>query len=710
MATLQKIRKQSVLLLVVIGLAMLAFILGDFLTSGSSLFRMQQENIVKINGKNLNYKDYEARIAEMEEVYKMQTGLSNLDEQTTAQIRETVYESIVRENLLDEQASALGIQVTEKEIFEALNSENPPYMVAQMPFFLNPETGRYDRSLMINFLRTIEADDMSMYSEDAQAQIKQMKNYWLFWENMIQYNMLEDKISNLLSHAVSASSVDAKSAFDARQRSVDFVCAVKPYFQIPDSTVKVSSNEVKAYYRAHKEEFRQQPYRSASYVTVDVLSSQEDNDAVKAEMDRASEEFASAEDIASLVNSKSDIPYTDCFVATNAFTGSVADFLASAKDGQVEGPYFEDNAWIMLRQMASITRPDSVQVSQIFIAGKQKDNQKLIDSLMNVLKSGKTPFAELAANYSQDQTAQNGGEMGWFREIDAFSSLGAEFVNTCFTAKKNQLYTAESKYGTHILKVTDMTKPVKKVKLAEMVMAVSPSSRTYSSYYNQLNQILANNQTADAFIAAARENGYQVLSAPSVLKNDYTLAGIEGMRQAVRFIYNGKVGDVSTIFENSNNQFVVVAVTGAFDEDYRPMSEVQNQLVRIVANEKKAAKFKKEFKAEEGIEALAEAYEMVLDTVRLLTFSSRRITGIGEEPALQAAVMAAPLNEVSKPIAGENGIYVFEAISDVLAESAFDEQLEKTGWNANETYRVLYQAYAAVLDEAEVEDSRIRFY
>ena len=288
MAALQNIRKHSLLLLIVIGVALFAFIIGDFLTSGSTLFQQSQENIASINGKKLNFREYERRIQEMENVYKMQTGQNSLNEELTNQIRESVYESIVRESLLDEQAAALGIKVTAEELFEMINGENVHYLVQQMPFFQNPQTGAFDRDIMMNFLRTIQMDDMSMYTADVQAQIQQMKQYWLFWENNLKYARLEEKISNILVKAVGANVIDAQASFDARQRSVNVAYAFKPYAALPDSTFKVNKAEVKKLYAANKEAYRQEPSRAVRYVVVDVLPSQEDNDAVKADIDALS--------------------------------------------------------------------------------------------------------------------------------------------------------------------------------------------------------------------------------------------------------------------------------------------------------------------------------------------------------------------------------------------------------------------------------------
>jgi len=710
MATLQKIRKQSILLLIVVGLAMFAFIIGDFLTSGSSLFQQSQENIVHINGDKLNYREYETRIQEMEDVYKMQTGQTTLSEEIVNQIRESVYETIVRERLLDEQAAALGVTVTDKELFDMVNGENPHYIVQQMPFFQNPETGQFDRAQMMNFLRTIQLDDLSMYSADAQVQIQQMKNYWLFWENNLRYARLDEKINNLLDKAVSSNQIEAQASFDARQRSVDFAYAFKSYASVPDSAFKVSKAEAKKLYDDKIEQFRQEPYRAARYVVVDVLPTQDDNDAVKKEIDRLAENFAATADYEALVNAHSEIPFENCYIANTAYAGVVRDFAETAAVGAVEGPIFDNNIWMMLRKIDEVTKPDSVKVSQIYIRNTGEEGERRIDSLMNELVRRRADFEELAKNFSEDQTAVNGGDMGWFREMDAYRGMGAEFVNTCFNAKKGQYYSVKSNYGLHIIKVTDMSKPVKKTKLAQLAMSVTPTSRTFSTEYNKLNQLVAKNQTLEAFVKAAQEAGYFVQSAPNIRQSDNVIGNVPSMRQAVRFVYNNKVGAVSSIFENSNNQYVVVAVSEINDGEYRSFESVQDQLVREIVNQKKAAAILKDFQPAATLAETASQNAMRADTARLVSFSTRRMVGIGDEPALLSAVMTAPQGEVSAPLAGKNGVYVFEVLSEVNAENEFNVTDEKYALDADKSYRLMYQAYQAVRDEADIKDSRIRFY
>lgn len=713
MATLQKIRSQAVLLLIVVGVALFAFIIGDFLTSGSSILRQSQETIAEIDGSPLNYKEYDARILEMEEVYKMQTGQNNLQADIMHQIRESVFETIVRERLLDDQAEDLGVSVTAKELYDMVNGQNVHYMVQQMPFFQNPETRRFDRSMMMNFLRTIQQEDLSMYSAEAQEQIKQMKNYWLFWENNLKYVRLDEKMANIITKAVGANSLDAKDEFEAGRRSVDFEYASISYASVPDSSFKVSLKELSRCYEEQKERFKQEPYRSAAYVVVDILPSQEDNEAIKARIEKLATEFSTAENIAATVNSESDIPYVDCFIANSQFSGNLKDFVQEAAIGEVKGPYFEDNAWIMLRMMDKISRADSVKARQIFItnANDRKAAEQLADSLLNVLRKGED-FAALAGQYSQDQTANDGGEMGWFREVDAYSGIGPEFAEACFTASKNQLLSVRSKFGWHVVQIQDITKAVDKSKVAQLYFSVTPSSKTYSTEYNKLSKLLAENSKAEDFMEAAREAGYQVSSSAVVKSTDNTIGNVPEMRQAVRYVFNNKLGDVSTVFENSNNQFLVVAVTGVHDNEYLSLDEVRDELGREIINEKKAASIIASLQINENavLSELAKSHSMQTDTVHLVNFSMRRITGLGEEPALLAAVMNAAKGELSKPLAGKNAVYVFRVLSQVEPENEFDVAAEKRNLDMNNNYRLTYQAYEALRAAMEVEDNRIRFY
>jgi peptidyl-prolyl cis-trans isomerase D len=702
MATLQKIRNKAGLLAIIIGLALFAFIIGDFLNSGSSLFRQSQQKIAKIGDYSLDYKDYEARIAEMEEVYKIQTGQTSLDDAVVGQIRESVYESIVRETLLDEQAAALGVTVSGKELFSMINGANIHPMIQQLPIFKNPQTGQFDHNMMINFLQTIQSDDLSSYAPEAQEQITKLKAYWLFWENNLKYTRLEEKINTLLGKAVQANSIDAKAAYADRASNVDFEYVFQPYAALSDSLFTVSKHDIKKRYNAEIERFVQKPYRSAKYIAVDVKASDADFKAIEKDIHAIEGEFATTTDLEGFVNEHSDNQYMDCYVANRLFEGTVKDFVNGS--ASYLAPTYSEGTFVMARILDKTVAPDSVKARQIVLASNE---QSRADSLLAVLKAG-GDFAQLAQKFSRNN---GGADMGWFREVDAIS-MGSNFVRSCFAATVNGYFSVKTKHSINIVQVTEKTAPVSKTKIALVAMKVTPSSQTYSDIYNKVNRIVASHTGAESFFAAAAKAGYSVQELQSVRATDNTIAEIPQMRQAVRFVFNNEVGKVSGILENQNNQFVVIGVTAVNDGEYQAVENVQQVLQRELINEQKADKLVANIQAKNAtsLSALAQSLKVKTDSARFVNFSTRRIVGIGEEPALVAAVTAAPTNKLSVPVKGKNGVYVFKVVSNAKTQEPFNLEQEKASINGMNMYRLMYQSFEAVKNAAKIKDSRIKFY
>lgn len=704
MATLQKIRNKAGLLAIIIGLALFAFIIGDFLNSGSSLFKQSQRKIASIGDYSLDVEEYEARIQEMLDVYKVQTGKSNLEEEVISQIRESVYESIVREKLLDQQAEELGIAVTGKELFQMVNGANVHPMVQQLPIFQNPQTGAFDRTVMLNFLKTIQSEDLSAYPAEAQQQIAELKKYWLFWENSLKYNRLEEKINTLLSKAVQANSLDAKASFASRSNNIDFIYTFQPYVSLSDSLFKATNSEVKKRYNAQIEKFAQKPYRSAKYVLVNVKASDEDFKAVENNIRKLESDFVAATDLTAFVNQNSDNQYFDCYLSNALFEGKVKEFINSSSVGGYLPPVFDLGAFQMAKIVAKTVAPDSVKVKNMVLGS---DEAVRADSIMAVLNAGAN-FNQIAQQFSR---SAQGADMGWFREIDA-QSMGKEFVNACFAAPVNQYQMVKGKNSINIFQVTEKTAPVAKTKIALVSLKVTPSSRTYSAAYAKLSQLKVANTKAQAFVDAAKKGGFDVMDAEIVRSNDFTLANIPQMREAVRFVYNNELGDVSPIFENQNNQFLVVAITGVNDGDYQSLDLVRRSLENEIVNENKAEEIIGNLKSKNAasLTALASSMNARIDTAKFVNFATRNIQSIGDEPALVAAVTSAAINKMSEPIKGKSGVYVFQVVSKQTSQEAFNPQQELMGLNSMNSYRLVYQSFEAVKKAAKVKDSRIKFY
>ena len=712
MATLEKIRSKAGLLVLVVGVALFAFIIGDFLNSGSTYFRQSQEKIAEVDGVVIKIQEFQNRVDEMNEMYKMQTGSTSLPEEYQTQIRQSVFDGMVQEIVLNEATSDLGLTVSPEELFDMVQGENISPMIQQMQMFVNPQTGAFDKAALLNFLKTIDTENIASYPADQQAQLLQARQFWMFWEKNIKRQRLEQKYTTLLSKAVSANKLDAKDAFDASAVSSDMVYAMQSYSTIPDSTIQVSKSEIEKLYNQRKELFKQKESKVIKYISVDIRPSQEDYDNASAEIEALKKELATTTRVADLVAENSEIPYMEAFFSENALDLEMKQFVKTAAVGDIYGPVFENDKYRMFKLVDKTVAPDSVNVSHIMLAntGDEAAVQAKADSLLTVLKDG-GDFAALAKEFSVDQAAERGGELGWFTEATALRGVNEDFKNTVFSTAVNGYAIVKSAYGTHIVKVTDKTANVDKYKVADIDMTVSPSTKTYGNIYNELNQFISKNRDIDKLDDAAKEAGYNLLSNVTVTANDQVLGTIRNSRPVIRWAFQNGKGSISEIFE-CDNKFVIAAVQGTLPEGYRSLESVTPMLRSELVAQKKGEQISQALAAKNltSVDAYAQAMGASVDSVKFVSFSTRRIAGIGVEPKLNAMVSLAQKGQVSAPVAGNNGVYVFDVYAQNKESKTYDEAAEMKALDASNMYRFSIQAIQSLVNKADVEDNRIRFY
>ncbi|NCU33141.1 MAG: peptidylprolyl isomerase, partial [Candidatus Moranbacteria bacterium] len=293
MAILGKIRSKGVLLLVVVGFALFAFIIGDFLTQGSTYFNKSREVVAEITGDEINIVDYQAAIEQMVEVYKIETGQTDLNEETMAQLRNSVWENLLSEKLLFTEAEKLGLAVSKEELSEYVIGNKTHPLIMQRRTFAG-ENGQFSRPLLVQFLNSLE---IVPENEQMRQQIAQAKSYWLFWERNVKMAVLQDKYNALLGKAVTANTLEAKTSFEAAKTTYDVNYVVQPYFTMPDSAVSVSKSEIKDRYNKNKELFKQEANRTLNYVAFNIRPLKEDSVEAQEWMDKISEEFKTTDDV-----------------------------------------------------------------------------------------------------------------------------------------------------------------------------------------------------------------------------------------------------------------------------------------------------------------------------------------------------------------------------------------------------------------------------
>ncbi|MDR1646341.1 MAG: SurA N-terminal domain-containing protein [Tannerellaceae bacterium] len=711
MATLEKIRSKAGLLVIVVGLALFAFIIGDFLNSGSTYVKQRQEKIANINGSTITIQEYQKRIDEMTDVLKMQSGTANLPEEDMVQIRQSVFDGMVHEIVITEALEQLGMTVSPEELFDMVQGENIAPALLQNQMFHNPETGTFDKTFFLNFLKQIDDDFIITAPEEYKPQLLQYKNFWLFWEKNIKTQRMEQKYTALLGRVIAANTLDAKDAFQAAAESADIAYAMQPYSTIPDSTVNVSKAEIEKLYNQRKHLYKQAETKVIKYISVDIVPSQEDFDKVSAEIEQLKTELATSNDVRDLVNDHSEVAYINAFFSESALDPEMKQFATTASVGEVYGPVFENagNKYRMFKLVDKTTAPDSVKLNFIML---NPTDTAVADSLMDVLKKGGN-FAELAASYSIDQTSSaNGGEVGWITEAVALSALDEDFKTSLFAVPTNEITLFKSTQVILLFKVTEKTANVTKYKIADIDMTVSPSSKTYSNIYNALNQYISNNQDIDKMDATAQEAGYNLLANVSVTASDQILGSIPQSRPVVRWAFEHDKGDISEIFDCNNKYFVVAALQGTIREGYRSLASLEPTLKSEILAEKKGGKIVENLKTQNltSLEAYAQAMNAGIDSVKFISFNTPRISGIGIEPKLNAMIALTEINRLSQPVIGNNGVYVFHVLNKEQNNAEYNEADQIRSLEASYPYRYGYQAMQSLVNRAEITDQRIRFY
>ncbi len=665
MASLQRIRNHGALLIAIVGLAMLAFILGDFLNSGSSFFNRSRENVGVVEGAKFHYTEYEAAKEQLTEVYKIETGRTDFDEDTYAQIRNQVWSMFVMDHTLRAQAEKIGMDITTDELTELCVGENVHQILRGRRAFMG-EDGQYSREMVKNLIAAINEG-----SEDAEqnANLQQAKNYWLYWEKAVRISYMQEKYTNLLQHLLKANSLEAEYAFNSRVHGVSAEYIMQPYYAIADSLVNVSESDIKALYKQHKEQYKQTPNRAIKYVAFDIKPSEDDFKAAQELMNRLKDEFRTTEDVSLVVNTNSDIMYDGRDYSEETVPAQFKDFAFAkgAKAGDCTDILFENNTYAMARIMqAGYSLPDSVELKAIVEDG-------------------------------EDQ------ELGWFKAAD----LPKNIAEPALSGKRGGRFTVAQGMGEQTYEILELGKPTPKVKLAILAREVTPSSKTYSAIYNSAKQFIVANNNAEALEAAAQEAGMAIVPQYNLTETTDKVGQLKASRPIVRWAFDAKEGQVSDVFE-CGQQFIVASLVEVNDGEYRPLDAVRAELTYEATNNAKAAYIKKQLKGIESLEEAAKALNVNIQHVERVSLADSRFGNAGMEPAVIGTAIALGENALSEPIQGNMGVFVVKTGAKNDIDGVFDAQSEKAQLASRFAY-LPYQAMQELEDKAEIVDNRANF-
>ena len=712
MATLQKIRSKGPLLVIVIGLALFAFIAGD----AWKVLQPHQgkQDVGEVNGEVLSAQDYQKMVDELSEVIKLTNGLNSLTEDQLNNVKDQVWQSYVNNKLIAEQAEKLGLKVTDAEIQSIIDQGTHPLLM-QTPF-RNPQTGMFDKDMLKKFLVDYANLNASQMPAQYVEYYQKMGAFWQFVEKTLAQSTLAEKYQNLVTKSLISNPVAAEDAFNSRTEQSDLLLAGVPYSSINDSTVQVSDSEIKDRYNEKKEQFKQLvETRDIRYIDVKVVPSDADRKAVEKEVTEYSNQLASTTaDFGTFVRSTgSSVNYSDVPVSKSVFPADVASRLDSTGVNEVYGPYYNqtDDSYNAFKLLAKVSSPDSIQFRQIQVYAETEEKTKtLADSIYNALKGG-ADFAAIAKIYGQTGEASWVNSQSWEgSELDADNS---KFINTLLNQPVNELANISIGQANLILQVMNKKSMQTKYKVAVVKCPVEFSKETYNAAYNKFSQFVAQNTTIESMVKNAEESGYTLMPRTDLSSAEHYVGGVRSTREALKWIFAAKPGEVSPLYEcGENDHLMVVALDKIHEAGYRDINSVAEMLRAEIRRDKKAEKIMEEMKKYNSIAQVKEMKDAVSDSVKHVTFSAPAYISVtrNSEPVIGAVAAKTAVNKVSAPVKGNGGVYMIQVYAKDKGTEKFDAKQEETTL-ANMAVRIAGNQFLNDLyQKAKVVDQRYLFF
>lgn len=712
MATLQKIRSKGPLLVIVIGLALFAFIAGD----AWKVLQPHQgkQDVGEVNGEVLSAQDYQKMVDELSEVIKLTNGLNSLTEDQLNNVKDQVWQSYVNNKLIAEQAKKLGLKVTDAEI-QAIIEQGTHPLLMQTPF-RNPQTGMFDKDMLKKFLVDYANLDASKMPAQYVEYYQKMGAFWKFVEKTLAESTLAQKYQNLVTKSLISNPVSAEDAFKARTEQSDLLLAGIPYSSINDSTIQVSDSEIKDRYNEKKEQFKQLvETRDIRYIDVKVVPSDADRKAVEKEVTEYSNQLATTtSDFGTFVRSTgSSVNYSDVPVSKSVFPADVASRLDSTGVNEVYGPYYNqtDDSYNAFKVLAKVSSPDSIQFRQIQVyADTEEKTKTLADSIYNALKGG-ADFAAVAKIYGQTGEATWVNSQSWEgAELDTDNS---KFINTLLNQPVDELTNVNIGQANLILQVMNKKSMQTKYKVAVVKRPVEFSKETYNAAYNKFSQFVAQNTTIDSMVKNAEESGYTLTPRTDLSSAEHYVGGVRSTREALKWIFAAKPGEVSPLYEcGENDHLMVVALDKIHEAGYRDVNSVAEMLRSEIRRDKKADKLMAEMKKYNSIAQVKGMKDAVSDSVKHVTFSAPAYISVtrASEPVIGAVASKTAVNQISAPIKGNAGVYMIQVYAKDKGNEKFDAKQEEATLNNMAVRIVGSQLINDLYQKAKVEDKRYLFF
>ncbi|MDR2083434.1 MAG: peptidylprolyl isomerase [Bacteroidales bacterium] len=707
MAAIGKIRKYYVLCMIVIGVALLAFIIGDFSRGNTD---PSERAVGIVDGEKISWYDFAKEV-------DVQTNMraNNTDPQTLSgmafSIRETVWNEMVKEIILGKQADYLGLTVTTKELNDLVRGANPhQYIVSN---FTNPQTGTLDHEQLDYFLLNLNNPNVIP---------AEIKNNYLYIESLIKKETLESKFNNLISKGFYVPSALALKEHNDKFTKYDVEFVAKRYRDLPDSLYTVTQAELQKYYSEHKEEYKVDEIREVEYIEYQVVPTREDRERTVEDVNKLFQQFETTTDVRSFLTFESETPYSDLWLKSDEISPNMLARLNGLSEGDFVAPFEEDGQLLFAKVEGIQSRADSLKASHILLSYQGAYNaaesitrtkaeaESEAKRLLGLIKASPSQFGVLAKEFSDDPSnSGNNGELGWFTD----GMMVPEFNEFVVENKVGTIDVVETVFGYHIVKIEDKAAFTPKYKLALFSRSIIPSTNTHTAAYFMMSDFAANVKNYDDMIAVAREKGLNV-KPTNFTKNSSGLPAVQNSREVVRWAFdkNTKVGAVSKIFEYDGNLYVA-SLKSVNNEGYRSLAQMESEIKALVIRDKKAENLLKELNdikaTSNNINDIANKLSTTVANAEI-TNNISNIPAYGVEPYVIGAMFAAPVNQLTGAIKGEQAVYIFTKTLKENPQEKTDFAADQRRLESQTTSRLTRNALKGIQDNVKIVNNTLDFY
>tara|TARA_X000000950_G_scaffold26899_2_gene28944 strand:+ start:4843 stop:6957 length:2115 start_codon:yes stop_codon:yes gene_type:complete len=704
MAILGKIRQRSIFLILVIGMALFAFVISGVF-DGSASNTGPTDPIALINDEEVELNYFRQLVEQTERTYNY----------STMQSVNRVWDQALRSTIFDQQYEKLGIDAGKDQLEQIISSDDN---LINNPEFQN-EAGFFDFGLFTDFIAQLKSTNPTAYEN------------WKFQEQSIIGVAKQRIYLDLIKASAGITEAEAKAIYHLENDNVNIQYVQIPFDVIPDSLVEVTDAEIKKYIQEHKAEYKRDETRNIQYVAFEELPTEDDLATIRLRLDGLKDQRISYNDVSKLtdtlegfkktkkvadfIDQYSEVPFDSVYKSRGQYNNQYADILFSLDNGEVFGPY-RDGSTFKISRLLDRKKNASLRASHILIAYEgatrassnitrtKAEAKKEANRVYRLARRASADFDALALEYSDGPTRTRGGDLGFFQE----GEMATEFFNFVNSNRVDRVGLVETEFGFHIIKVTDKDDLAL---IADVVAEAVPSDQTSNEIFREATQFEMDSNEGKDFLEIAQTNNYEARPVKQIAPLEENLPGLPRQRNIVRWAFekDTKIGEIRR-FSLSQGGYAVVQLTAKVKEGLAPIEEVDSEVRKILTENKKAALIKKRYADKTTLESLAEEENLTIETASAVNQKNPTIIGAGDEPKVVGTAFAMGEGELSDLVQGNKGVYKIllnqkNSVEERTDYSAYAKELQR-----NENFTLIENVFAALESVAEIEDNRALYY